>query len=252
MVHVPGIEDDPPWQCLCSLVSPHLPLTMPSEQHNRILLHQPLHEQQQKFCSSCHSALVDSTGTAALLPQLDALVCTGCREHGFSVRATLVPPDERRFHVDVSSSFDDTHTPLEQSPVSHDARKISDSLPFDHPIVVDSVKEMGHPCQNSFVSAPDYPSEPPSITICCDTNDCSDEPFQSTHISPTSTSIVPHRKSSFISSPDPLTDITYLRIRSQGHHCLYPGATFQGTQKSGRNSYDVNVTIVVYPSALHS
>ncbi|KAH9946137.1 vacuolar import and degradation protein-domain-containing protein [Epithele typhae] len=43
---------------------------------------------------------------------------------------------------------------------------------------------------------------------------------------------------------DPLVDITRLRVRSQGHHCLYPGATFQGTQKSGRNSYDVNVTIV--------
>ena len=44
---------------------------------------------------------------------------------------------------------------------------------------------------------------------------------------------------------NPLTDITRLRVRSQGHHCLYPGATFQGTQKSGRNSYDVTVTIVV-------
>ena len=45
--------------------------------------------------------------------------------------------------------------------------------------------------------------------------------------------------------PDPLADITRLRVRSQGHHCLYPGAIFQGTQKSGRNSYDVSVTIVV-------
>jgi len=44
--------------------------------------------------------------------------------------------------------------------------------------------------------------------------------------------------------PDPYVDITRLRVRSQGHHCLYPGATFQGTQRSGRNSYDVNVTIV--------
>ncbi|KAJ7063415.1 vacuolar import and degradation protein-domain-containing protein [Mycena amicta] len=43
---------------------------------------------------------------------------------------------------------------------------------------------------------------------------------------------------------DPLVDITRLRVRAQSHHCLYPGATFQGTQKSGRNSYDVNVTIV--------
>ncbi|KAG9318703.1 hypothetical protein JVU11DRAFT_799 [Chiua virens] len=45
--------------------------------------------------------------------------------------------------------------------------------------------------------------------------------------------------------PDPATDITRLRVCAQRHHCLYPGATFQGTQKSGRNSYDVNVTIVV-------
>ncbi|KAJ7510007.1 vacuolar import and degradation protein-domain-containing protein [Mycena galericulata] len=43
---------------------------------------------------------------------------------------------------------------------------------------------------------------------------------------------------------DPLADITRLRVRTQTHHCLYPGATFQGTQKSGRNSYDVTVTIV--------
>ena len=50
--------------------------------------------------------------------------------------------------------------------------------------------------------------------------------------------------------PDPRVDITRIRVRSRGHHCLYPGATFQGTQKSGRNSYDVNVTIVVRGSCL--
>lgn len=50
--------------------------------------------------------------------------------------------------------------------------------------------------------------------------------------------------------PDPATDITFLRVRAQRHHCLYPGATFQGTQKSGRNSYEVNVTIVVRPACL--
>ncbi|KAF8921130.1 vacuolar import and degradation protein-domain-containing protein [Mucidula mucida] len=45
-------------------------------------------------------------------------------------------------------------------------------------------------------------------------------------------------------SPSPLTDITRLRVRSQPHYCLYAGAEFRGTQKSGRNSYDVTVTIV--------
>lgn len=39
-------------------------------------------------------------------------------------------------------------------------------------------------------------------------------------------------------------DITRLRVRSQVHQCLYPGARFEGTQKSGRNSYDVTVTVV--------
>ncbi|KIY43561.1 hypothetical protein FISHEDRAFT_28320, partial [Fistulina hepatica ATCC 64428] len=43
---------------------------------------------------------------------------------------------------------------------------------------------------------------------------------------------------------DPLADVTRLRLRSQVHRCLYPGARFQGTQKSGRNSYDVSVTVV--------
>ena len=53
-----------------------------------------------------------------------------------------------------------------------------------------------------------------------------------------------------IYSPNPLVDITRLRVRSPTHHCLYPGAMFTGTQKSGRSSYDVNVTIVVraFPS----
>jgi len=53
-----------------------------------------------------------------------------------------------------------------------------------------------------------------------------------------------------IYSPNPLVDITRLRVRSPTHHCLYPGATFTGTQKSGRSSYDVNVTIVVRVSPI--
>ena len=51
--------------------------------------------------------------------------------------------------------------------------------------------------------------------------------------------------------PDPLADVTRLRVRSKGHKCLYPGATFEGTQKSGRTSYEVQVTIVVSISPMH-
>jgi hypothetical protein len=50
---------------------------------------------------------------------------------------------------------------------------------------------------------------------------------------------------------DPFLDITRLRIRSRGSRCLYPGASFQGIQKSGTNNYEVNVQIVVRLPYIH-
>lgn len=46
------------------------------------------------------------------------------------------------------------------------------------------------------------------------------------------------------SRPDPLMDITRLRMPPRGKGCLYPGALFRGTQKSGKISYDVTVEIL--------
>ncbi|KAI0273329.1 vacuolar import and degradation protein-domain-containing protein [Gloeopeniophorella convolvens] len=66
----------------------------------------------------------------------------------------------------------------------------------------------------------------------------SNSPFVPSPVPPSAASL------HFSARPDPFVDITRIRMRSQGHHCLYPGATFQGTQKSGRNSYDVTVSIV--------
>jgi hypothetical protein len=162
-----------------------------------------------------------------------------------------MPPDGRRFPIDIVSNF----TPPilhEQGPVLHDARRKQENTPFEENVVMESVSETRHPCQNTFPSSSDYSSELTSLTICCDTNNFSDlHPHPTLAASPTPTANVLRRQPSLISSPDPLADITRLRIRSQGHHCLYPGATFQGTQKSGRNSYDVNVTIVVsFPGSL--
>ena len=60
------------------------------------------------------------------------------------------------------------------------------------------------------------------------------------------------------SDPDPLVDITRLRMRPKGFRCLQAGSTFKGVQKSGRSSYDVNVTLLVSTAcrstfhALHS
>lgn len=156
-----------------------------------------------------------------------------------------MPSDGRRFPTDADSNFA-SPIPHEEGSVLLDARRKPENLPFEHNVVMDSVAETEHhPCQNTFPSSSDYSSELTSLTICCDTNNFSDIlPHPAFASPPTPTAVVHRRQSSPISSPDPLTDITRLRIRSQGHNCLYPGATFQGTQKSGRNSYDVNVTIV--------
>ncbi|PWN35804.1 uncharacterized protein FA14DRAFT_145806 [Meira miltonrushii] len=43
---------------------------------------------------------------------------------------------------------------------------------------------------------------------------------------------------------DPRPQISSQRCVSQGRGCLFSGATFRGTQKSGRMSYDVSVQIV--------
>jgi len=44
--------------------------------------------------------------------------------------------------------------------------------------------------------------------------------------------------------PSPYADITRLRVSSTGRGALYPGSIFNGSQKSGQCSYDVNVTLV--------
>ncbi|PWN45414.1 hypothetical protein IE81DRAFT_333295 [Ceraceosorus guamensis] len=44
--------------------------------------------------------------------------------------------------------------------------------------------------------------------------------------------------------PDPRADTSRLRMRSRGKGCLVPGATFVGTQRSGRSTYEVGVQIV--------
>ncbi|CAO1637491.1 unnamed protein product [Parajaminaea phylloscopi] len=44
--------------------------------------------------------------------------------------------------------------------------------------------------------------------------------------------------------PDPMPEISQVRMPPCGRGCLYPGALFRGTQKSGSLSYDVTVEIL--------
>ncbi|KDQ17970.1 hypothetical protein BOTBODRAFT_104624 [Botryobasidium botryosum FD-172 SS1] len=109
------------------------------------------------------------------------------------------------------------------------------------------VQEPGSPLSSphSFYvgSSNTFSSPPASPRPDCDSSHPAEKALHSSCSSPpiTRARSPPHR---YVSPPDPYTDITRIRVRSQGQGCLYPGAKFDGTQKSGRNSYDVSVTIV--------
>ncbi|KAJ7449943.1 vacuolar import and degradation protein-domain-containing protein [Mycena latifolia] len=177
---------------------------MPSE--NRTLLVLPEAPQQYK-CSSCQCQ-VDPASDA----QPDALVCAGCRAHLLAA-ITVLLPDTR---VD---------------------RPCIDSYARDAPLI----QRRQRPCD------PDPDLQLPTLTAAASP---SYRPAPPVYSKPAPAPPPAFARPPFVpprqhaKGADPLTDITRLRVRAQTHHCLYPGASFQGTQKSGRNSYDVNVTIV--------
>ncbi|KAJ7905648.1 vacuolar import and degradation protein-domain-containing protein [Mycena olivaceomarginata] len=139
--------------------------------------------------------------------QPDALVCAGCRAHLLAALTILVP--------DTRPERPCIDTLPRESPVLRRQRLCDD--PQDAPLPVAP--------SPSYRPAPPVYSKPPPAP-------------EAVFVRP---QFIPQRSHT---KGDPLADITRLRVRVQTHHCLYPGASFHGTQKSGRNSYDVNVTIV--------
>ncbi|KAF9075161.1 vacuolar import and degradation protein-domain-containing protein [Rhodocollybia butyracea] len=175
-------------------------------------------QQQAKLCSRCHSAV-----HANFFPDAEAIVCAGCRSQFSPFIARHPPP--------VIPTIYSTPEPIARSP----------SISIESPTRLMSYDEDDDNVLESVISDSDFqwcnsPAAPSYISKATALEIAHSPPRQTTH--PT-----PHSDRSFI-TPSPSTDITRLRVRSQGNHCLYPGAVFQGTQKSGRSSYDVNVTIV--------
>ncbi|KAF5389895.1 hypothetical protein D9757_003712 [Collybiopsis confluens] len=186
-------------------------------------------QSQVKLCSQCQSA-VDPTNFV-FLPTTGALItCAGCQNEFSAFPSSQPPPALQNSFSTLAAS--DFSFPALLSPARNDSYDQVD-VEIDEPIPLASHSNPhDFRCCNPVVSSPPY-SKPVTVTI--------------THAPPRlatlSTGHSDVRGRSFI-TPSPLTDITRLRVRSQGNHCLYPGAVFQGTQKSGRSSYDVNVTIV--------
>jgi glucose-induced degradation protein 4 len=197
---------------------------MPSEQcilQDVANVEQTQTQAQVKLCSSCHCQL--SPESSSLLHTEAAIVCTTCRERICAPRSLIEHP-ERQKDADLLQ-VDDFGLPV----VDHGV-----PIPFRAPTPPPVVPLFSH----SLVS----PSSP--IPIPHHRQQCS--PPTTPTGSPDSHSNPAHPPPS-LSLADPHTDITRLRVRSHSQDCLFPGAQFSGTQKSGRSSYEVSVTIVVSP-----
>ncbi|TFK42409.1 vacuolar import and degradation protein-domain-containing protein [Crucibulum laeve] len=212
---------------------------MPAFQNTPIHIEQSLPDPllaQVKVCSACNFPLQDPAPSP--FPTLDHLVCTRCSNPNLnSYRTAHLLPDNRPFRTIEDECIRQPPHEAESLLVARRAQ-----LPaFDSPPTLPSPDAI-HP----YLQVVSQPARPALSVHTHGHSALIPQPHthQSQQISHAQSSKPVRRSVSSVSSPDPLTDITRLRVRSQGHHCLYPGATFQGTQKSGRNSYDVNVTIV--------
>ena len=213
---------------------------MPSEHKSPLYADQYQQEQlqgQAKECPTCHTILEPATSLSG------TVLCLACRERTVSLISTQ---DVRQHRID-----HDTAYPVRQLahelPIPQSTRRFQPIVPADFDSVVSSsptssVESSISSYSGSLPPSPTYSKK--SFNIQCNSVPQATLPRHQNSFVAHSYETTRHQPTSCL-SPDPLSDLTRLRIRSRGHNCLYPGATFQGTQKSGRNSYDVNVTIVV-------
>ncbi|KAF9526980.1 vacuolar import and degradation protein-domain-containing protein [Crepidotus variabilis] len=192
-------------------------------------------QQQTKICTVCHISLVDP-----FTPPGDAQagVCLLCRE-----KPTVVVQQQPQWQA--SRIDHDTATfPSRQS--SHEVFSSTRHLQESISSATTPLQEVTHiPPSHSYHTSPyrkrhqssSIPYTPASRPIA-PIRTTSNDTLHRVGLQP------PQQKSIATTSLNPLVDITFLRHRPTLHQCLYAGAVFQGTQKSGRNSYDVHVTIV--------
>lgn len=202
---------------------------------------------QIKTCTSCNCALADlaaAHGAEAAPP-----VCGQCREHAPDPRAQQqqppppppLPDCHQLHHIVLDSPVSPAPEPIaivQEADYEDDSYDIASSPDFDCSPFRESASAQGSALaqdvrhDSAQATAPARHHQFAQLRIKTPTRTLS------------SPDTSPRSPFDTAQPADPLVDITYLRVRPQSHHCLYPGATFSGTQKSGRNSYDVNVTIM--------
>ncbi|TFK30128.1 hypothetical protein FA15DRAFT_609258 [Coprinopsis marcescibilis] len=225
---------------------------------------------QQKFCSLCHTALSDPAAPVVhALPLAAALVCAPCRDHIRATRQHISSTTQRpyRLALDLPTNnvYQQPRSPHEahSSTRRHQDTTQSPSSPHhpEPPLLATTSTPSCATAQRlpSLAPATSKPQQPPVLpplaigAVPCNGSSTVPSATVKAHTPTTASSTYYHpapasppRRPTALghSAFDPLVDITRLRVRSQSHRCLYPGASFEGTQKSGRNSYDVNVRIV--------
>lgn len=223
---------------------------------------------QVKLCSDCHRPLTDASHRASSQHHpsqaSDTLsVCSPCREkrahRSTQVAQPPTPSASNVIGIDVEGSeccdMDVDNSSSERASVDSIAQTNHDRPP-------PSAQDLQTSPSSSHAKSEYSPGTPPASqrtqrwsSSTSQAQGGSHEPSRPTPTgakpvmeppSPSQSLISSSRPPSLpVFSPDPLADITRIRVRSHSYGCLYPGATFQGTQKSGKNSYDVTVTIVV-------
>ncbi|KAL0581527.1 hypothetical protein V5O48_000456 [Marasmius crinis-equi] len=196
-------------------------------------------QSQVKLCAQCHRSI--DHGARAFIPAAEAILCAGCQNQN------RVPALQRSPLIQ-HSSLVDTEPRTTQQYGEFPLRDGTIRRAFETnvglaPIV--SNTEFTSQSESLYRERDSIPSSYPPKTSLSPVN-VTAHPIVAQPPSAliSSTTTYQRRNNRANLTPSPLTDITRLRVRSQAHHSLYPGATFQGTQKSGRNSYEVTVTIV--------
>jgi glucose-induced degradation protein 4 len=258
-LHVPGRSTRWPQRTRLFSHSPLSPANIMPVSPATLPLHQdPCPQPQVKLCSSCRSPLSQDQDPALFFPDSDAsdhlMLCRPCKE-----RYLLQTIQQQILDLSQYAAIPQDPPPLHPyppHPTNNDAPHTEGPITEHAPMIDSSPSEQ----LSTHISPSDRPL-PPKVayeTLVSSAPSKRAKLAISTPVAPDGLrsavspthSVSPSVRSSdtpfqHSPTPDPSVDITRLRVRSQGHHCLYPGATFQGTQKSGRNSYDVTVSIVV-------
>ncbi|CUA75028.1 Glucose-induced degradation protein 4 homolog [Rhizoctonia solani] len=206
---------------------------------------------QIKLCGSCHSPLSDTPELVFVGPASpsDAFspgpYCSSCAERARSLvhenvfGNTLAPRIRRQSTLApmVEEPTEYMDTPQQPSPTTNlpDQSEAQSPQRMDlSPLAIGPNQTCAFDSHSHSHSAPSQSH--PARTL---SSPHSPPPSDREHSRDTQRS-----RSAALSEPDPYADVTRLRLNNTRQDCLYPGAQFMGIQKSGRNSYNVSVTIV--------